>query len=38
MARDSHFIDVLLIGDVDAVLPLLQSAFLYFPDNHLIPL
>jgi hypothetical protein len=38
MARDSHFIDVLLIGDVDAVLPLLQSAFLYFLDHHLIPL
>jgi hypothetical protein len=37
MARDSHFIDELLFGDVDAVLPLLQSAFLYLLDHHLIP-
>jgi hypothetical protein len=37
MARDSHFIDVLLLGNVDAVLPLLQSSFLYLLDHHLIP-
>ena len=36
MTRDSHLIDVFLLGDVQTVLPLLQSAFLYLLNDHTI--